>query len=245
MTLSAGGQTGTVRPEPVEGSLNGSLALFDLDNTLLTGDTDVLWCEFLIQLGRLDAATFAAANADMEQRYQSGRATPQEFCEFYASLLKGISLRDGEVLRQHFFEEWIRRRIPDDARALVEKHRLRGDTLILTTATNRFITELTARHLHIEHLIAIETETVDDTFTGNTIGVLNMREGKVTRLAQWLEARGWAASLIGEATFYSDSINDMSLLSAVANPVAVDPDLKLAEEVKARGWPTLVFARNI
>ena len=220
------------------------LALFDLDNTLLTGDTDVLWCDFLIAQGRLDGAKFAAANADMEQRYQAGQATAAEFCAFYVSLLKGISHRDGVLLRQHFFNEWIRPRISDDARALVEKHRAAGDVLILTTATNRFTTELTAKDLRIEHLIAIETESIDDVFTGGTVGVLNMREGKVIRLAQWLQERGWPESLIGEATFYSDSINDLPLLSAVANPVAVDPDVKLAREVEARGWATIQLPRN-
>ena len=220
------------------------LALFDLDNTLLTGDTDVLWCNFLIACGRLYAATFAAANAGMEQRYLAGKATAAEFCAFYVSLLKGISHRDGEVLRQQFFIEWIRPRICNDARALVEKHRALGDVLILTTATNRFITELTAHDLGIENLIAIETESVNDIFTGKTIGVLNMCEGKVVRLTQRLFQKGWEESLIKEATFYSDSIHDLPLLSLVANPVAVDPDLKLAREVAARGWPTIKLNRN-
>ncbi|MEO8384589.1 MAG: HAD-IB family hydrolase [Betaproteobacteria bacterium] len=220
------------------------LALFDLDNTLLNGDTDVLWCDFLIAQGRIDATTFAAANTDMEHRYQSGKATAAEFCAFYVSLLKGISHYDGELLRQQFFSEWIRPRISDDARAVVEKHRAAGDVLILTTATNRFTTELTANDLAIEHLIAIETESVDGVFTGKTVGVLNMREGKVVRLTQWLQGRGWAESLISEATFYSDSINDLPLLSAVANPVAVDPDVKLALEAVARGWATLRLRRN-
>ncbi len=220
------------------------LTLFDLDNTLLTGDTDVLWCDFLIAQGRIDAATFAAANEDMEHRYRAGSATAAEFCAFYVSILKGISHRDGELLRQQFFREWIRPRISNDARALVEKHRVAGEVLILTTATNRFTTELTARDLVIEHLIAIETESVDGVFTGRTVGVLNMREGKVVRLKQWLQGRNWAESLMGEATFYSDSINDLPLLSAVANPVAVDPDLKLAREVEVRGWAAIRLRRN-
>ena len=189
-------------------------------------------------------SAFAAANADMEQRYKGGRASAAEFCAFYVSLLKGITRHDGEALRQQFFNAWIRPRICDDARALVEKHRALGDVLILTTATNRFITELTAQDLGIENLIAIETENVDDVFTGKTIGVLNMREGKVARLTQWLFERGWEESLINEATFYSDSINDLPLLSLVANPVAVNPDLKLAKEVAARGWTTIKLKRN-
>ena len=221
------------------------LALFDLDNTLLTGDTDVLWCDFLIEQGRLDAATFAAANADMEQRYAAGKATAQEFCAFYVSLLKGISHADGEVLRRLFFEERIRPRLCADARALVEKHRSRGDILILTTATNRFTTELTAQELGIEHLIAIETESVDEVFTGKTQGVLNMREGKVTRLQQWLQARAWPDSLIQGATFYSDSVNDLPLLSAVGHPVTVDPDSKLAQEAAGRAWPTITLRRSL
>lgn len=220
------------------------LALFDLDNTLLTGDTDVLWCEFLIRCGRLDAATFAAANADMEHRYKAGKASAEEFCLFYASLLKGMTRSDGEMLRRRFLDEVIRPRLGKDARALVERHRLRGDMLILTTATNRFITELTAQELDIPHLIAIEIETVDDVFTGNTVGVLNMREGKVTRLAQWLLEQGRAESLLVEATFYSDSINDLPLLSAVAEPVVVDPDLKLAKEASERGWPVMKLRRD-
>ncbi|MEO8103689.1 MAG: HAD-IB family hydrolase [Betaproteobacteria bacterium] len=220
------------------------LALFDLDNTLLTGDSDALWCDFLIEQGRLDKATFAAANADMEHRYRAGRATAEEFCSFYVSLLAGISCRDGESLRQQFLAEWIRPRIGGDARELVAQHRSEDDVLILTTATNRFITELTARDLGIAHLIAIDVEIVEDTFTGSSVGVLNMREGKVTRLAQWLDVQGWPQAMIGEATFYSDSINDLPLLSAVANPVAVDPDLTLAEEARTRGWRTIKFQRK-
>lgn len=220
------------------------LALFDLDNTLLTGDTDVLWCDFLIKQGRLDAATFAAANAGMEQRYAAGKATAQEFCAFYVSLLRGITRGEGDVLRRFFFEQRIRPQLCADARALVEKHRSCGDVLILTTATNRFITELTAHDLGIEHLIAIETEVVDDIFTGATLGVLNMREGKVTRLQQWLQARAWPDSLIQEATFYSDSINDLPLLSAVAHPVVVDPDTKLAQEAAKHAWLTITLRRD-
>ena len=221
-----------------------SLALFDLDHTLLTGDTDALWAEFLIAHGEIDAGTLVAANADMERRYQAGLATAEEFCGFYVSTLKGRRVEDCLALRHTFFLESIRPRIPDAARALVEGHRANGDVLILTTATNRFLTELTAQYLGIEHLIATEIEEVDGVFTGKTCGVLNMREGKVSRLAQWLQARGWAESLMGEATFYSDSINDLPLLSVVAHPVAVDPDLKLAREVEARGWPTIRLNRK-
>lgn len=220
------------------------LALFDLDNTLLTGDTDVLWCDFLIEQGRLDGGAFAAASADMEARYSSGAASAEEYCTFYVSLLKGMGRREGEVLRRQFHDEWIRPRLTEDARAIVETHRTLGEELVLTTATNRFITELTAQELGIVYLIANEVETADDVFTGRTTGVLNMREGKVARLEQWLQTRGWASSLIGEATFYSDSINDLPLLSAVARPIVVDPDPRLAQEALRRGWPSRKLRRN-
>ena len=223
---------------------NTRLALFDLDNTLLTGDTDVYWCDFLIRQGRLDGATFAQANAEMDRRYRSGQASAAEYCAFYVSLLRGMSLNDGEALRQTFFSASIYPNISNDARALVEKHRAQGDVLILTTATNRFITELTAREFGIAHLIAIEAQVVNGIFTGNTEGVLNMREGKVTRLTEWLDARGWQRSLMTRATFYSDSINDLPLLSAVGKPVLVDPDVKLRHEARARAWPILALRRD-
>lgn len=220
------------------------LALFDLDNTLLTGDTDVLWCDFLIQEGRLDGEKFAAANADMERRYQAGNATADEFSAFYVSLLKGIHYAEGLALRQRFFATSIKARICDDARALVERHRAAGEVLVMTTATNRFITELTAADFKIEHLIATETELIDGIFTERTVGVLNMRDGKVTRLAAWLAARGWDQALMAAASFYSDSINDLPLLSRVAHPVAVDADAKLAEVANARGWAAMKFRRG-
>jgi HAD superfamily hydrolase (TIGR01490 family) len=157
--------------------------------------------------------------------------------------LKGISRVEGEVLRQQFFVDWIRQRIPADARALVEKHRSLGDELILTTATNRFITELTAREFGIDNLIAIEAECVGNVFTGKPNGVLNMREGKVLRLNQWLAERGWPSGLIDGGTFYSDSINDLPLLESVMFPIAVDPDDKLMAEARTRGWKIIMLDR--
>ena len=220
------------------------LALFDLDNTLLTGDSDVLWCEFLMARGALDRSTFAPRNADMDRRYRAGEATAEEFCALYVSTLAGISLEQGESLRSEFFREWIWPRIPDDARALVEQHRRDGDVLVMTTATNRYITELTAIDFGIEHLIATEVESRNGIFTGKTLGALNMREGKVTRLRAWLCAHDWPESLVDGATFYSDSINDLALLTSVGTPVVVDADAKLASEAAQRGWRALAFARS-
>ena len=219
------------------------LALFDLDHTLLSGDSDVLWCDFLMDQGVLDRAEFAARNEDMETRYKAGTVGVQEFADFYVGTLAGRAPAQWEPLRQAFLAEWIVPRIPPAAIALVNQHLDADDLVVLTTATNRFITELTALYLGIEHLIATDCELGSDgTFTGRTQGTLNMREGKVTRLHEWLHARGHALAQL-DSTAYSDSINDLPLLSAVNHPVAVDPDPKLASQAAERGWPVVRLDR--
>jgi HAD superfamily hydrolase (TIGR01490 family) len=215
------------------------LTLFDLDHTLLDGDSDVLWCEFLIDCGELDRATFEPRNRRMDVDYRAGTVSTQAFCEFYVSTLAGRTPQQWEPLRRRFLDTVVAPRLCEAAHALVDRHRSAGELVVLTTATNRFITELTAAHLGLPHLIATECE-LDDTgcFTGRVIGTLNMREGKVTRLHQWLAAQriDWRDC---ETTFYSDSINDLPLLSAVRKPVAVNPDMRLAAEAAERGWAVL------
>jgi HAD superfamily hydrolase (TIGR01490 family) len=215
------------------------LTLFDLDHTLLEGDSDVLWCEFLIERGVLDRAEFGTRNQAMEQGYKAGRVSAQEFCEFYVATLRGRTRGEWEPLRREYFESTIVPRIPSSAHDLVARHRDAGDLVVLTTATNRFLSELTAAHLGIAHLIATECEVgADQAFTGRISGTLNMREGKVTRLHEWL-ARQRAALADYDSTLYSDSINDLPLLNAVRRPVAVNPDLRLAEHAAEHGWPVL------
>jgi HAD superfamily hydrolase (TIGR01490 family) len=222
------------------------LALFDLDHTLLTGDSDVLWCDYLITEGLLDAASFAARNADMEARYKAGTVTVEEFAGFYVSTLAGRSQGFWQPVRERFFQTCIKPRLGADARALVRRHQERGDLVVLTTATNRYITELTAAELGIEHLLATECEVAGHgpsaQFTGLTTGVLNMREGKVQRLQSWLQERGQRLGEL-ESTAYSDSINDLPLLLAVRHAVAVDPDAKLLAQAQARGWQVLRLQR--
>jgi len=219
------------------------LALFDLDNTLLTGDSDVLWCEFLMATGVVDATTFAAANADMDTRYRAGTANAQEFCAFYVSTLTNMPRTRGEALRRQFFSEWIRPRIPADAVALVKQHQDAGDRVVMTTATNRFITELTAEYFGIADLVATEVEEVDGIFTGRTRDVLNMREGKVVRIKCWLTEQGMSEELLQTATFYSDSINDLPLLSAVGEAVVVDGDARLREAAVSNLWREIRLLR--
>jgi HAD superfamily hydrolase (TIGR01490 family) len=214
------------------------LALFDLDNTLLSGDSDVLWCEFLMGKGVLEREAFAARNADMERRYREGSVGTREFAHFYLGLLAGKSPAHWEPLRQEFLVSQVVPRIPPAAVALVDKHIDAGDLVIMTTATSRFITELTAVYFGIEHLLAIEPEIVEGVFTGVSTGTLNMRSGKVERLHEWLALHGHELTRF-RSTAYSDSINDLPLLEAVDEPVAVDPDPRLAIIAQQRGWPVL------
>ncbi len=219
------------------------LALFDLDHTLLDGDSDVLWCRFLIEEGVLDRASVEARNAAMDAAYRAGQASAREFSAFYVSTLAGRSPAGWAPLRQAFLRREILPRIPAAAQALVARHRDAGDRLVLTTATNRFLTELTAAHLGIVHLLATECEVgADGCFTGRPEGVLNMREGKVERLHTWLAERGERLADF-QSTAYSDSINDLPLLGAADVPVAVNADPQLAAEAAARGWAVLDLRR--
>ena len=211
------------------------LTLFDLDHTLLDGDSDVLWCEFLMDQGLLDRAEFAARNADMETRYKAGTVGVQEFADFYVGTMAGRSLADWEPVRRQFLRDVILPCIAPGAPARVQAHLGDGDLVVMTTATNRFITELTAAWFGIPHLLATEPERAGEGFTGRTTGTLNMREGKVARLAEWLGQRG-ATLRDFTSTAYSDSINDLPLLEAVDLPVAVDADPRLEAIAQDRGW---------
>lgn len=215
------------------------LTLFDLDHTLLQGDSDVLWCAFLMDRGVLDRAVFEPRNAALDAAYRAGTVGTREFSEFYVGTLAGRSADDWRPLREDFLRQQIVPRIPDGALALVRRHLEAGDQVVLTTATNRFLTELTARHLGIAELIATECERDErGRFTGRTSGTLNMRDGKVDRLHAWLAERGCTLADCDSAA-YSDSINDLPLLCAVNHAVAVDPDARLAAEAAMRGWPVL------
>ena len=220
-----------------------ALALFDLDHTLLTGDSDVLWCEFLMDSGVLDRAAFQPRNDDMARRYADGSVSAQDFCEFYVSTLAGRTLAEWRPWCERFLDQVVAPRIPASARALVESHRARGDRLVMTTATNRVLTELTAQHLTIDDLLATEVEIADGRCTGRTSGMLNMREGKVARLGSWLGEQALPASALADATFYSDSANDLPLLQAVGRPVVVDPDARLRQHAVAAGWPVMELPR--
>lgn len=216
------------------------LTLFDLDHTLLTVDSDEAWIEFLIERKVLDAVVFKRANDVLVDRYRRGEAGAQEFAEFYLSTLAPHALASLAAWHADYLPLKILPALPAAARALVEQHRAAGDLLVLTTATSRFLTAAIAEELGFEHLIATEPELRDGRYTGRVAGVANMREGKVTRLEAWLAKR---ASVLSdyESTFYSDSRNDIPLLSRVDHPVAVNPDAVLAGVARERGWPVITI----
>jgi len=218
------------------------LALFDLDHTLLSADSDVLWCEFLIEEGRLDLG-FAAQYRAIAQQYDAGTVTPVDYCDFHAATLAGFSPAELLPLRERFFRERIRPRIPDDARDLLQSCRERGETLVLTTATNRVVSELTAADLAVDHYLCTELELVDGLYTGRPRGTLNMRSGKIDRVREWLSESGLPEQLLREASFYTDSINDLALLSAVRKPIVVDPDSRLESTALRKGWTVLRLDR--
>ena len=217
------------------------LTLFDLDHTLLAGDSDQLWCEFLMERGVLPREPFASLNRAMARDYAAGSVSAQAFCDFYIGTLAGRSADEWRSLRRDYLDDCIVPRIPAAALELVARHRDADDLLVLTTATCRFLSEPSALHLGIAQLIATECELdAEGRFTGRSRGVLNMREGKLQRLHDWLAGQRLQLSDC-ESTLYSDSINDLPLLSAVRRAVAVNPDRRLAAEAAARGWPVLAL----
>lgn len=217
------------------------LAIFDLDHTLLQGDTDTLWCDYLLQR-RLLPAHFAQDNLRLQAQYRSGAVSAQDFSAFYASTLACFAPQDLLQLRADFTEQVIAPCIRPQAARVLEQHRQQGDVLVLSSATSLFLITLTAQRLGFEHLLGTTLETTaDGRFTGRTQGVLNMREGKVIRLRAWLQTQGWpdVPALWQQACFYSDSINDLPLLQAVGHPVAVTPDPVLRQTAMDHHWPIL------
>ena len=215
------------------------IALFDLDHTLLTVDCDQAWVEYLIEQRALDGERFERGNRAVSERYRGGEVGLLEFTEFYLSTL--VAHPDEELLawRSEYLEQRILPAIPAAARSLVDRHGGAGDLCVLTTAASRFLAEPIARALGFEHVIATEPEMRDGRFTGKVMGVPNMRESKIERLEAWLAQRGRRLADFRQSWFYSDSRNDIPLLSRVTHPVAVNPDPSLAMLAADKRWPVL------
>lgn len=216
------------------------LVIFDLDGTLLTGDTDEYWLRFLIGRGLVGDGELEQRDQDIQARYAQGLASAEEFCFFYLSLLRGHPRAELDRLHAQFMRDIIIPHLPPAALELLRTARARADLLVLSTATNAFLAGPIARHLDFVHLIATDPEAgADGTFTGGCVGLPNMRAHKVTRLEAWLAARGQRLEDFAETWFYSDSRNDLPLLGRVTHPVVVDPDPELAAHALAKGWPVL------
>lgn len=213
-----------------------SLAIFDLDNTLLGGDSDYEWGQFLIEHHIVDGEEYERENARYYGQYKAGTL---DILEFLAFALRPLGQHDRDTLNAWhtgFMQQKILPMIGDKARDLVEKHRQAGDTLVIITATNRFVAEPIAREFGIDQLIATEPEIKNGNYTGKVSGTPCFKEGKVERLNDWLESNQYQ---FDDSWFYSDSHNDLPLLNVVDHPVAVNPDPQLKTEAERLGWPIL------
>jgi HAD superfamily hydrolase (TIGR01490 family) len=209
------------------------LALFDLDNTLLGGDSDHAWGDYLCARGILDADTYKARNDEFYQDYLAGRLDLNEYLNFTLEILATTDVAQLDEWHRDFMRDCIEPIMLPKAAALLQQHRDAGDKLVIITATNRFVTGPIAERLGVETLLATEVERVDGRYTGRSYDVPCFKEGKVTRLNRWLEENGYD---LHDSYFYSDSMNDLPLLEQVTHPVVVDPDPRLHEEAKRRGW---------
>jgi HAD superfamily hydrolase (TIGR01490 family) len=218
-----------------------NLALFDLDNTLLAGDSDYNWSLFLISEGLLDAKTHHDRNEQFYADYKEGRLNIVEFLKFQLKPLSEHKKAFLDELHKKYMQKVIKPMMTTKAQALVDKHKAAGDLCVVITATNSFVTKPIATAYGIEHLIGSDPEMVDGEYTGGVTGVPTYKEGKVIRLNQWLEARGQKLSDFEKSYFYSDSLNDLSLLEIVTNPVAVDADATLKRITEEKGWPQMTL----
>lgn len=213
-----------------------SLAIFDLDNTLIAGDSDHLWGEFLIEKNKVDAHKFKQANDQFYADYQASNLDIQAYLSFALQPLTQFTNEELEALHAEFMETKINPIMLPKALELIKKHQSRGNTLLIITATNRFVTQPIANKLGITNLLASEPEIIEGKYTGNAIGTPCYQHGKVERLHEWLSQTNH--SLVG-SFFYSDSINDLPLLSLVDNPVVVDGDRKLQAWAASKSTPSI------
>ncbi len=213
-----------------------SLALFDLDNTLLAGDSDYLWGRFLVEHGIVEGEYYERENQRFYDDYLTGTLDINEFLRFQLRPLAQYDIETLRNWRDQFLVEKIEPIMLSGARALLEQHRKKGDTLVIITATNRFITGPIAQRFQVEHLLATELEMSDGRYTGAVAGTPCFQQGKLYRLQDWLADRD---EKLESSWLYSDSHNDLPLFERVSNPVAVDPDPKLARHAEERGWPII------
>jgi HAD superfamily hydrolase (TIGR01490 family) len=213
-----------------------NLALFDLDNTLLSGDSDFEWAQFLISQGVLDREVHEARNIEFFEQYKAGTLDIHAFLDFQLAPLSRHSRAELDAWHLEFVRTRIRPIIAPAARQLVARHAGNGDLLAIVTATNSFVTGPIAREFNIPHLIATIPAQENGRFTGQSRGMPSFREGKIVRVDAWLESLGLWLGSFEQSWFYSDSHNDLPLLEKVTHPVAVDADETLTRVATQRGW---------
>ncbi len=211
-----------------------ALAIFDLDNTLLAGDSDHAWGEYLVEKGIVNAKLYKEANDQFLKDYQTGQLDIQAYLEFALKPLSERSVSELHTLREEFFNTKIKPIMLAKAFELLQSHRKNGDFLLIITATNRFVTEIIAEAFEVDDLIATEPEMIGNTYTGKVAGIPSFKEGKITRLNEWLSNKDHDLS---GAFFYSDSHNDTPLLELVDYPIAIDPDDILRQTSETNNWP--------
>ncbi|MDR2032738.1 MAG: HAD-IB family hydrolase [Azoarcus sp.] len=217
------------------------LVLFDLDNTLLAGDSDVAWTQFLIEEGVLDEAAQARRNQVFFEQYKAGTLDIHEFLDFQLAPLARYPRERLDTWHRAYMARHIRPMIRPAARALVDGHLRRGALVAMVTATNSFVTWPIAREFGIAHLIATVPAQENGVFTGKPRGIPAFQAGKVARVEDWLESLGLGFASFGQSRFYSDSHNDLPLLQRVTRPVAVDPDAVLADHARKHEWEILLL----
>lgn len=218
-----------------------NLAIFDLDNTLLNGDSDYNWGLFLIQEGLVDKETHEASNKKFYADYNAGKLDIYEFTEFQFRFFKDNPKKLTDKLLAQYVNKVAATMITDKAKNLVSNHRNNGDKLLIITATNSYITKPIGNLLGIADLIGTDLEEVDGEFTGKVKGIPSFKEGKVDRLNLWLKQKNYSSKDFEKIYFYSDSQNDLPLLRIVSNPVAANPDKVLKEEANKNKWPIITL----
>jgi len=213
-----------------------NLAIFDLDNTLLAGDSDYLWGQFLVEKALVDPVLYEQENQRFYDEYKAGTLDIFEFLEFSLAPLSQHSLATLTELHEEFMQNKIDSIWLPKAQELLDKHRKKHDFLLIITATNHFVTAPIAKKLGVDDIIATMPELIDNRYTGKVAGTPCFQEGKVDRLDQWLQENDYS---LKESYFYSDSYNDLPLLLNVTYPVAVDPDKRLKKHAEENGWPIL------
>ncbi len=217
------------------------LAIFDLDNTLIAGDSDHAWGEFMVAEGMVDPQVYKEANDQFYVDYERGELDLEAYLNFSLEPLTRYSLEQLSQLHDKFLHQVVEPMMLPKAKALLQQHRDQGDYLLIITSTNGFITKPIGKALGVDDILATEAEILEDRYTGKMTGTPCFQAGKITRLQQWLdkaESQGFYGSM-KDCYFYSDSLNDLPLMLEVENPVAVDPDDALRAHADKAGWPII------